>query len=167
MPSESLLLSGDSADLVTVEHAVPHRSTVPCIAGEGVAIPLRQKRLARGEPGPPVLMVHGGISPSTLAFDLPHESYSWMAALARAGFDVYAMDMTGYGRAVRPMMEDPHNLPPETRARLGFHASAPVPYPFELVNSQSEWDEIDRVVDFIRARRGVPKISLVGWSGGG
>jgi pimeloyl-ACP methyl ester carboxylesterase len=112
-------------------------------------------------------MVHGGISPSLIAFDLQHKSYSWMDHLARAGFDVYAMDMTGYGRSARPQLDDPGNVAPAQREALGLPPSTAPSYPFELVTSQSEWDEIDRVVDFIRARRGVEKISLVGWSGGG
>ena len=63
-----------------------------------------------------VLMVHGGFSPATLAFDVPYRDYSWMERLAREGFDVFAMDMTGYGRSGRPMMDEPCNLiarPPE------------------------------------------------------
>ena len=34
-----------------------------------------------------------------------------MAYLAQAGFDVFSMDMTGYGRSTRPAaMNDPCNL---------------------------------------------------------
>ena len=29
----------------------------------------------------------------------PYQDYSWMAYLAHAGFDVFSMDMTGYGRS--------------------------------------------------------------------
>ena len=40
--------------------------------------------------------------------------YSWMAYLAKAGFDVFSMDMTGYGRSTRPApMNDPCNLSAE------------------------------------------------------
>ena len=35
------------------------------------------------------------------------------------------------------------------------------------MSSDSETADIDRVVDFIRALRGVDKITLIGWSGGG
>ena len=38
----------------------------------------------------------------------PYKDYSWMAFLARAGFDVYSMDMEGYGPSTRPpAMDDP------------------------------------------------------------
>ena len=40
-------------------------------------------------------------------------------------------------------------------------------YPYELVNSQSESDDIDRVVEYIRKLRGTSKVNLLGWSGGG
>ena len=40
-------------------------------------------------------------------------------------------------------------------------------YPFQLVNRQSEHDELDRVIEYIRKLRGVDKVNLLGWSGGG
>src|SRR5262249_21148031 len=36
-----------------------------------------------------------------------------------------------------------------------------------LTTSQTEWDEIDTVVEYIRRERSVSKVSLVGWSMGG
>src|SRR6185312_3362815 len=93
--------------IAATDHRVPHVSTVPAIAGQETAIFVREKRRADAPAGPPVLMVHGGISHGTLAFDLPHATYSWMDDLARAGFTAYALDMTGYGRSARPMMDDP------------------------------------------------------------
>ena len=156
-----------SERVASTDHRVPHVSTVPAIAGQEVAIFVREKRLADRLPGPPVLMVHGGISHGTLAFDLPHATYSWMDDLARAGFTAYALDMTGYGRSARPMMDDPLNLAPAQRKEIGIDSDAPAPYPFELVSSRSEWDDIDRVVEFIRARHGGGPINLLGWSGGG
>ena len=42
-----------------------------------------------------------------------------MGYLADAGFDVFAMDMTGYGRSTRPAaMNDPCNLSKEQQATL-------------------------------------------------
>ena len=58
-----------------------------------------------------VLFVHGAGTPAEVAFDVPYQDYSWMAYLAHAGFDVFSMDMTGYGRSSRPTpMNDPCNL---------------------------------------------------------
>src|SRR5205807_6525737 len=39
-------------------------------------------------------------------------------------------------------------------------------YPYKLA-IQSDWDEIDTVIDYIRKLRGVDKVSLIGWSRGG
>ena len=158
--------------LRTVDHFVPHTSTVPANQGEQVKIFVREKFSAveTASPRPVVIMVHGGVSPSTLAFDVEHGTYSWMAHLARAGFDVFAMDMTGYGRSARPMMDDPCNVSPKLQNTLMPNTLKEVcrpSYPHVLVNRQSEHDEIDRVIEYIRKLRGVAKVSLIGWSGGG
>jgi pimeloyl-ACP methyl ester carboxylesterase len=80
------------------------------------------------------------------------------------------MDMTGYGRSARPMMDEPCNLiAAHQKPLVGTTLAAPCPpkYPHELVNSDSETADINAVVDFIRRLRGVDKVSLLGWSGGG
>jgi acetyl esterase/lipase len=41
-----------------------------------------------------VLFVHGAGTPAEVAFDASSGDYSWMAYLARAGFDVFSVDMT-------------------------------------------------------------------------
>src|SRR6185437_1580920 len=66
-----------------------------------------------------VLFIHGAGTPGEVAFDVPREDYSWMAFLAHAGFDVFAMDMTGYGRSTRPApMNDPCNLTGKQKAEF-------------------------------------------------
>ena len=166
------------SSVVTIDRLVDHTSTVPAIAGQKVNLFVREKiaaNLLESRPGQPferkvVLMVHGGFSPATLAFDVPYRDYSWMERLAREGFDVFAMDMTGYGRSSRPMMDDPCNLAPAQQKAL-VPKNLPEPcaprYPHVLVNSDSETADINAVVDFIRRLRGVEKVSLIGWSGGG
>lgn len=157
--------------LRAIDHYVPYISTVPVIAGQNVQIFVHEKAPAEGEMQEkvPILMVHGGVCHGQLAFDLPYKTYSWMSDLAHAGFDVFAMDMTGYGKSARPTMSDPYNVDPRQRSIIlpeaAAHADAP--YPFQLCTIQSECDEIDRVVDYIREIRGVDKVNLVGWSGGG
>src|SRR5258705_12732095 len=89
--------------LLTVDRFVPHVSTVPANLGRMVGLHLREKALASvvegaGRNQPHVaLFLHGGYSPSTVAYDLDYRDYSWMAQLARAGFDVFALTHTGYG----------------------------------------------------------------------
>ncbi|MDB5650930.1 MAG: alpha/beta hydrolase fold [Hyphomicrobiales bacterium] len=162
----------------TIDRLVSHVSTVPPIVGKPIDLFVREKvpvsivESAEGKApaGKVVLMVHGGYSPSTLAFDVAYRNYSWMNFLARRGFDVFAMDMTGYGKSGHPMMDDPCNLDPRQQAALvpkNLAAACAPKYPFELVSSDTETADIDRMVDFIRALRGVDKISLIGWSGGG
>ncbi len=85
--------------------------------------------------------MHGGYSPIALAFDTPYRDYSWMEYLARAGYDVFAMDMTGYGRSGRPHMDDPCNLDPKQQPLLvprNLEKPCANKYAFELVNSDSE-----------------------------
>src|SRR5262245_21798875 len=155
--------------LRTIDHRVPHISTVPANKGEHVQIFVREKVIASENPTPlpVVLMVHGGVSPSTLAFDVEHEDYSWMASLARAGFDVFAMDMTGYGKSAHPKMDDPCNVGAAQQKTLipkTLKEACKPSYPFQLVNRQTEHDELDRVIEYIRKLRGVNKLNLLGWS---
>ena len=109
-------LSAQTATLVTAEHRVRVTSAVPAIAGQAAEIYVRERRrddvLANGlAPDRVVLFVHGAGTPAEVAFDVPHADYSWMAYLANAGFDTFAMDTSGYGRSVRPApMNDPCNL---------------------------------------------------------
>jgi pimeloyl-ACP methyl ester carboxylesterase len=106
-----------------------------------------------------------------VAFDVPHSDYSWMAYLANAGFDVFSMDTTGYGRSVRPAeMNDPCNLAKEQQKPFIpslIKAECEPKYPGQLTNIGSDWNDIGAVVDYIRALRKVEKVSLVAWSLGG
>lgn len=162
----------------STDRLVSHVSTVPAIAGARADLFLREKiaddYLENSSDidfeGKVVLFIHGGYCPSTLAFDVEYRDYSWMEFLARNGFDVFAMDMTGYGRSCRPHMDDPRNLDPAQQPLLipGVlqHVSEP-DYPFQLVNSDSESEDIHAVVEYICKLRDVDKVSLIGWSGGG
>jgi pimeloyl-ACP methyl ester carboxylesterase len=49
-----------------------------------------------------VLFVHGATCPSETSFDLPVGGASWMDQIARRGFDVYLVDLPGYGKSTRP-----------------------------------------------------------------
>ncbi len=156
--------------LITVDRHVDHISTVPAIVGEQVQLFVREKVQSGVANAPVVLLIRGGYWPGTMAFDFDYKDYSWMSALARAGFDVFAMDMTGYGFSSRPLMDDPRYLSdadqkvlvPNTLpdAQSSTHRS-------NLVTSDSETDDINCVVEFICELRGVDRINLIGWSGGG
>jgi len=162
---------------ITIDHYVRIKSIVPAIAGQFSQIYVRERVLPgaglRGAARTKgvVLFVHGAGTPAEVAFDVPYGDYSWMAFLADAGYDVFSMDTEGYGRSTRPaVMNDPCNLPKDAQAEF-VPSLIPAPcepsYPHQLTTIASDWADIDAVVDYIRALRGVPKVSLIGWSLGG
>jgi pimeloyl-ACP methyl ester carboxylesterase len=68
------------------------------IEGDGVEL-----HVARAGEGPPVILLHG----------FPEHWYSWrrqIAALADAGFSVYAPDMRGYNLSDKPVGRDAYHL---------------------------------------------------------
>lgn len=170
LPLLSALVAEDSNRLLRVDHYVRVRSTVPAIQGQTAHIYVREVALAgaalRSAP-PVVLFVHGAGTPAEVAYDVPHADYSWMAFLAQAGYDVFSMDMTGYGRSTRPLaMNDPCNLARDQQVQFGF-TCADASYGRNMTTLASDWNDIGGVVDYLRALRHVEKVNLVGWSLGG
>jgi pimeloyl-ACP methyl ester carboxylesterase len=172
------LASGDDGErLLTIDHYVRVHSTVPAIAGQDVPIYVRERvqagtALRGGAAADRVaLFIHGAGTPAEVAFDVPAQDYSWMAFLARAGFDIFSMDTSGYGRSVRPAaMTDPCNL---AKDRQGMFVPSLIPapcaptYPHAMTTIASDWNDIGAVVDYVRALRHVDQISLLAWSLGG
>ena len=118
----------------------------------GIEIYVRNKRssdMTSFRPERTVLYVHGATYPASTAFDLKLGDYSWMDYIASRGYDVYLLDLRGYGKSTRPkeMAEDAKNNPP-------------------IVRGETAVEDIGTVVDFIRARRNVPRVNLIGWSWG-
>jgi pimeloyl-ACP methyl ester carboxylesterase len=165
-------MSQNSADLVTTDRFVTHVSTVPAIKGQVTGLFLRERALpatlAQKSPRV-VLMVHGGFAPATVAYDLQYKDYSLMAALAREGYDVFALSHTGYAPSPRPLMDDPCNVDQEFQHELipqVLPAPAAPRYAHKLVSSRTEWDELETVVEYICKLRNVERISFLGWSTG-
>jgi len=118
----------------------------------GIEIFVRNKRPANMtvfNPGRTVLFVHGATYPASAAFDLPLDGMSWMDYIASRGFDVYLLDLRGYGRSTRPkeMAEKPEANPP-------------------IVRGETAIKDIGAVVDFILKRRSISRLNLIGWSWG-
>lgn len=165
----------DGEQLLTIDHFVPVRSTVPAINGQQTQIYVRERVKAgtalRGASAGIVLFIHGAGTPAEVAFDVPYQDYSWMAYLARAGYDVFSMDTTGYGRSTRPAaMNDACNLSSEQQKQFvpALIAKPCEPsYPNQLTTIASDWNDIGAVVDYLRAQRRVQRVSIVAWSLGG
>ena len=155
-----------------IDHFVPHISTDAANRGLRVSLFVRERRSA--PQGPAVLFVQGRSAAAVPSFDLEYKDYSWMAYLADAGFDAFAMDLQGYGRSSKPLvMDQPCNTSADNQAKYlipnPLRAACPPLYPRSLGSFSTDWNEIDTVVEFIRSLRGqrTLKVNLVGWSRGG
>src|SRR5688572_7873001 len=162
----------EAGNVLTIDHAVPHTSTVAANAGDQVGLFVRERVRSdiTDRPREAVLMIHGRSVPVLAAAELRHEDYDWAGWLARSGgFDVFMLDFQGSGRSPRPKMDDPCNVPTAQQGLLipnPLSATCPHSYPFTLNTSGSDLDELDTVVEYIRSLRGVDKVHLIGWSGG-
>jgi pimeloyl-ACP methyl ester carboxylesterase len=164
-------------EILSINHHVLHASTSPVLDGQPVDLYLRERvaptTLARtpGQPDKVVLFIHGSAFGSTGAFDLPYQDYSWMAYLARNDFDAFSIDLTGYGYSSRPSpLNDPCNLDVDQQALVAprvLRETCPAPFASQLTTAQSDWDDVDAAVDYIRALRQVDRVNIVGWSLGG
>lgn len=96
-----------------------------------------------------LLYVHGATYPAETTFDLPLGGLSWMDFIAQRGYDVYLVDVRGYGRSTRPPQMDrpPEDNPP-------------------LVRTETAVKDVSTAIEFILKRRNVSKINLMGWSWG-
>jgi pimeloyl-ACP methyl ester carboxylesterase len=164
--------STETANVLTIDHAVPHTSTVAANAGEQVGLFVRERVRSDvvDRPREAVLMIHGRSTPVLVAAELQHENYDWALWLARSGgFDVFMLDFQGSGRSPRPKMDDPCNVPTAQQGILipnPLSTTCPHSYPFTLNTSASDLDEMDSVIEYIRNLRGVDKVHLIGWSAG-
>jgi pimeloyl-ACP methyl ester carboxylesterase len=160
---------------LSLDHYVPVVSKAPSIEGQLAQIYARERVLpgtlarARDLEDRVVVFVHGAGTPAEVAFDPP--GASWMEYLANAGYDVFSMDMTGYGRSTRPLvMNDPCNLS-EGQQQEFIPTLIPAPceasYGFATTTIESDWHDLDAVVDYVRALRGVERVHLAAWSLGG
>ena len=118
----------------------------------GIEIYVRNKRpadLKVFSPSKTVLFVHGATYPAHTAFDLKLGDQSWMDYIASRGYDVYMLDLRGYGKSTRPpeMSQDAKSSPP-------------------IVRGETAVRDIGTAVDFILARRKISRLNLLGWSWG-
>ena len=118
----------------------------------GINLYLRNKHpeeLYDVKPEKTVLFIHGASYPAHSSFDFQIDGQSWMDWMVSKGYDVYALDLRGYGKSTRP---------PE----MGQTAEANPP----VVDTQAAVEDVSAAVDFITGRRNSQKVVLVGWSWG-
>jgi pimeloyl-ACP methyl ester carboxylesterase len=136
---------GQTSRLAMEEFMVPS-------ADPGIEIFVRNKRpagLTTSRPERTVLYAHGATYPASTSFDLPLGGFSWMDYLAARGYDVYLLDVRGYGRSTRP---------PEMAEKADAHPP--------IVRTDTAIRDIGAVVEFILKRRNIPRLNLIGWSWG-
>ena len=140
-----VLAQAPGAKLVMEEFMVPS-------ADAGIEIYVRNRRPAEMtsfRPERTVVFVHGSTYPAHTAFDLPLGGQSWMEYIAARGYDVYLIDLRGYGKSTRPK-------------EMGEKAEANG----AVVRGDAAVKDISAVVDFVLARRNIARLNLLGWSWG-
>ena len=118
----------------------------------GIQIYVRNKRpsgMTQFSPAKTVIYVHGATYPSETAFDLRLDGLSWMDYIAQRGYDVYLLDVRGYGGSTRP-------------AQMDRPAGESAPF----AGTEEAMRDVDAVVEFVRKRRGIDKVNLLAWSWG-
>jgi pimeloyl-ACP methyl ester carboxylesterase len=144
----SLLLAGaaSAAEVRIVKHDDQIDSVDP-----GIKLFVRSKMAegAKATNDNVVLFVHGATFPSTPDFDLSYKDYSWADWMVRHGYVVYMFDKRNYGRSTReaPMDGPASAAPPLSRSYLVIR-------------------DLGAVVDHIRAKHRVDRVTLIGWSWG-
>ena len=142
------LISPVSADPLKIE---TESYTIPA-ADPGIQLYIRNKHPADANNFSAekiLLFVHGATYPSETAFDLPLNGLSMMDYIAQQGWDVYLVDVRGYGGSTRPPEMD---KPPEENN--------------PIVDTRVAARDVGSAVDHIRHKRNVFKINLMGWSWG-
>jgi pimeloyl-ACP methyl ester carboxylesterase len=147
----TVIAMGASTAFAQSPRIVMEEMMVPA-SDAGIEIYVRNKRpadMTSFRPERTVLFVHGSTYPAHTAFDLPLVGMSWMDYIAARGYDVYLLDLRGYGKSTRPkeMSEKPEANP-------------------AIVRGDTAVKDIGTVVEFILKRRSIARLNLLGWSWG-
>lgn len=121
-------------------------------ADPGVRLFVRQKMEAgnaRFTDDNIVVFVHGATGPSTCDFDLGFKDYSWADWMIAHGYVVYLFDKRNYGYSSREKAMDAPSA-----------ANKPLSRSYLVIR------DIGAVVDHIRQKHKVGKVTLIGWSWG-
>jgi pimeloyl-ACP methyl ester carboxylesterase len=119
----------------------------------GIELYVRNKRpvwMNNFTPETTIVMVHGATYSSGSLYDVALGGFSFMDYLASQGFDVFTVDVRGYGKSTRPqfMEVDPNLNPP-------------------LIGSDIGVREFGSAVDFVLRHRALSKVNVFAMSWGG
>jgi pimeloyl-ACP methyl ester carboxylesterase len=145
LATSAVAARAENAQLETKSYTIPS-------GDQGIDLFIRNKHQAGAQQYGPdriLLFVHGATYPAETAFDLSIEGVSMMDLFAQHGYDVYLVDVRGYGGSTRP---------PEM--------SKPASENKPIVSTEVAAHDLGAAVDHILKTRGVAKIDLMGWSGG-
>lgn len=134
-----------NAQLTVEEFMVPG-------ADAGIQLYVRNKRMSSLKSFTKdnvLLFVHGATYPSETGFDLRLDGLSWMDVLAQQGFDVYMVDIRGYGKSTRP-------------AEMDRPAAENKP----IADTDTAARDYAAAADWVRQRRSLDKINVMGHSWG-
>jgi pimeloyl-ACP methyl ester carboxylesterase len=126
-------MQSTTCNIVGTEHWVEH---------DGIRLFIWEKCQGSPSDKPVVILAHGSATAGRESFDLqvPGEpSYSLMDFLATEGFDVFALDIQGFGRSTHP---EGH------------------------ITTADASEDLNAVVDYVLKLRGVQKVNLLSWSWG-
>jgi pimeloyl-ACP methyl ester carboxylesterase len=141
--------------------AAPHRAVDQKVVSEGYLIPsgdpgiqlyIRNKHILgmrHFSAERTVIYVNGATQASEATFDLELDGYSWMDYLARHGYDVYFVDLRGYGSSSRP--DEMHQ------------AAADNP---PVVRTGTAVKDLGTAIEHVLVRRRLQRLDLIGWSWG-
>lgn len=96
-----------------------------------------------------IVMVHGATYSIGSLYDVELDGFTFLDYLASHGYDVYAVDVRGYGGSTRPPeMERPADLNPP------------------LVRTETGVRDFGTAVDYVLKRRNLTKVNILGMSWG-
>jgi len=119
----------------------------------GISLHLRRKHradIAAFGPERTVLLMHGATLPAESLYDVPVGQGTFMDVLAKAGFDVYALNVRGFGASTRPV------------GMLGAANAAP-----PQVRTEEAVRDLAAAVTHILRTQALSRIVLIGMSWGG
>ncbi|MDR3465466.1 MAG: alpha/beta hydrolase [Xanthobacteraceae bacterium] len=119
----------------------------------GIELYVRNKRprdMTHFSPETTIVMVHGATYSSGSLYDVPLGGFSFIDYLAGQGYDVFAVDVRGYGRSSRPaaLDADPALNPP-------------------LIDTDTGVADFSSAVDFVLGHRDLSKVNVFAMSWGG